>query len=100
MDREKLDIFRGLWKGEKSPMYRELERQAEIMAGEAELMKDLREHKGWKLFDEFFTTKQKFINHELKTCSEKDLARHQERAKIIDELYAFMNSKIIRDRDL
>jgi len=47
-----------------------------------------------------FRRKKKFLAHELKTCSAKELPRLQEKSKIIDELYNFMYSKVIRDPDL
>jgi hypothetical protein len=100
MDKGKLDIFRGFWKKEPHPLQKELEQKTNELISQAKLMKDLRQHKGWKLFDEFFEIKKKFIAHELKTCSQNQLIRLQEKAKIIDELYAFMNTKIVQDPDL
>ena len=100
MHKDKLEVFRGLWKQEKTPAHKELERQAEILVQEAALIKGLMRHDGWKLLDEFFQKKQKVLALELKTCKQKDLIRLQERAKVIDEFYSFLYSKIVRDPDL
>jgi hypothetical protein len=95
MDAEKLKIFMGLNK-KKTPAQKAVEASVEKMMSEAQLMKSLRDSRGWKLFDEFFRLKREYLMQELKVCRAEDLIRLQERSKVIDELYAFMNSLIIR----
>jgi Skp family chaperone for outer membrane proteins len=95
MDSEKLKIFMGMNK-KKTPAQKAVEASAEKLMSEGQLMKSLRDSKGWKLFDEFFRLKREYLGQELKTCKAEELIRLQERSKVIDELYAFMNSLIIR----
>lgn len=100
MHKDKLEIFKGLWKQGKTPAQRELEKQAEKLVQEAALVKGMMQTPGWKLLDEFFEKKKAVLALELKTCKPKELIRLQERAKIIDEFYSFLYSKIVRDPDL
>ena len=96
MDLEKIKVLTGLWNREESKEALAFREQAERLEQEAEIMEGLTRHPGWRLLDEFFTRKQNLINHELKTCKEEDLARLQEKAKIIDEFRAFIYSKIAK----
>lgn len=96
MDTEKLKIFMGLHK-KKTPEQMRMEAAILNMAEQAAAIRALKEMPGWKLFDEFFAAKRDVLAQELKICKLKDVIRLQEKAKIIDELYNFMNSKVLRD---
>lgn len=96
MDSEKLKIFLGMNKVKTAEQAR-FELAASKIAEDAQAIRVLMESKGWKLLDEFFNAKRAVLAQELKLCKPKELIRLQEKSKIIDELYNFMNSKVLRD---
>lgn len=98
MNKEKLRAFLGITN--KTPESEALEKQMQKLEDEAAAMRELVETRGWKLLDEFFTMKKNIINQELRMLDPwkeaGTIARCQEKYKIMEELYNFINAKIIR----
>ena len=98
MQIDKLKTFLGIRKPTKEQ--KEMEAIVLKMVGDAEGIKAMQNTRGWKLLDEFFTTKKSVLSQEIKLLDPwkepEKIARCQEKYKIIDELYNFMNSKILR----
>ena len=99
MKLEKLKTF--LRKRPTSISEQEMIAHHEKVRQEAQSIRALHGTRGWKVLQEFFEAKKKVINQELRFYDPykepEKIVRCQEKHKIIDELYNFMNSKVQQD---
>ena len=99
MHNDKLGVF-ARFSRRQTQEEKELALAGEKIKQEADAVRSMMKTKGWKLTDEFFTSKKKVIRHKMETCHKDELPRLQDELRMIDDLYRFFNSKLLRDPDL